>query len=150
MIFFIIGQIFLFTASNMKTRIGPVGNMLITSGFYFLSLLYCVDIQLIGLNYSSIFVILLFQGLYIILYSGLYKSISVKMILEFHTLSKINEKILKENMNFDEIFIDRIKALRESKYFILENQEFTLSRKGKHISEIYILLRRVFLSKYEI
>lgn len=134
----------------MKTRIGPVGNMLITAGFYFLSLLYCVDIQLIGLNYSSIFVILLFQGLYIILYSGLYKSISVKMILEFHTLSKINEKILKENMNFDEIFIDRIKALRESKYFILENQEFTLSRKGRHISGIYILLRRVFLSKYEI
>lgn len=150
MILFITGQIFLFTASNMKTRIGPVGNMLITAGFYFLSLLYCVDIQLIGLNYSSIFVILLFQGLYIILYSGLYKSISVKMILEFHTLSKINEKILKENMNFDEIFIDRIKALRESKYFILENQEFTLSRKGRHISGIYILLRRVFLSKYEI
>jgi hypothetical protein len=72
------------------------------------------------------------------------------MILEFHTLSKINEKILKENMNFDEIFIDRIKALGESKYFIFENPEFTLSRKGKHISEIYILLRRVFLGKYEI
>jgi len=150
MIFFIIGQIVLFTASNMKSRIGPVGNMLITAGFYFLILLYCVDIQLIGLNYSSIFVILLFQGLYIILYSGLYKSISVKMILEFHTLSEINEKILKENMNFDEIFLDRIKALRESKYFILKNQEFTLSRKGKYISEVYILFRRVFLSKYEI
>ena len=150
MIYFIIGQIVLFTASNMKTRIGPVGNMLIIAGFYFLSLLSCVDLKLIDLSYSPIFVILLFQGMYIILYSGLYKSISVKMILEFHTLGKINEKILKKNMNFDEIFIDRIKALGESKYFIFENQKFTLSRKGKLVSNIYILLRRVFLSKYEI
>lgn len=150
MIFFIFGQILLFTASNIKTKIGPVGNMLATTGIYFLSLLYCSKIYFTSLNYILVFTILLFQGLYIFLYSGLYKSISVKIILEFQTFSEINEKRIKENMKFDEIFINRINALGKNGYFIFDGHEFTLSKKGKYISDIYSLLRRIFLSKHEI
>lgn len=150
MIFLILGQILLFTVSNIKTKIGPVGNMLATTGIYFLSLLYCSETYLINLNFILAFVILLLQGLYIFLYSGLYKSISVKIILEFQTFNEIGEKKIKENMKFDEMFINRIDALGKNGYFIFEGQEFTLSKKGNYISNIYSSLRRIFLSRHEI
>lgn len=150
MIFIVAGHLIVFFASKIKSKFGPVGNMLLASfvTFHLISFSPYLSNRLSSIEIS--FIVLLYQGAYIFVFSGLFKSVTVRIILAFNFQKQFSHIDLEKFVGFDSLFFGRITSLRKNRYFNEKENRIQLSRKGTKIARLYFILQRIFMSKHEL
>jgi len=150
MIFIVTGHLIVFFASKIKSKFGPVGNMLLASFITFHVISFLPNLSN-SFRYSGIsFIVLFYQGTYIFVFSGLFKSVTVSIIRAFKTQKKYSLTDLEKFVGFDTVFLGRIKSLKKNGYFNEKGNGIQLSSKGIIVAQLYFILQRIFMSKHEL
>ena len=150
MIFIVAGHLIVFCASKIKSKFGPVGNMLLASfvTFHLISFLPNLSNRL---SYGEIsFIVLLYQGAYIFVFSGLFKSVTVRIIRAFNIQKQFSHTDLEKCVGFDSLFLGRVTSLKKNGYFNEKENRIQLSSKGTTVARLYFILQRIFMSKHEL
>jgi|TARA_B100000959_G_C14866293_1_gene576399 hypothetical protein len=119
--------------------------------FFIYVITYFILINFINLIYLKNIHIFTFQALFsvvvLLLYSGLYRSISVKIMVYLY-LKKVSVDInsFYKNEFKEKSFNKRLKTLIDNGILIKKNKQLTLSEKGKK----YLKIFKIFQSIYRI
>ena len=121
--------------------------------FFMYVLIYFILVNFFNLTYLKNINFFTFQTLFsvfmLFLYAGLYRSVSVKIIIYSYLRKKsISVNSFYEKEFKEKSFDKRIKILIDNDVLIKRNKKFSLSLKGKRYLKIFKIGQAIFKIKY--
>lgn len=142
LVFLVIGLIF---SSRLKSQIGPIANILITSftAYFFAIVFFDFGIKQDPFLVDSL--VLLIGATYFVVFAGVYKSISVQILSILFSKRHLEMEILsvKGTLKIEDQIVNRYISMAKSGYIDYSPTKISLTFKGRLVGTLYTSLKKI-------